>query len=245
MGAGFSSGRYLERVWKMASTHQQQPQQLNISNIRAAYSPTVFTEDQLVSKTDPLLQFGSWFQEALNCKAIEEATAACVSTCSGAGRPSSRVVLLKSYSSEGFVFYTNYLSRKGRELEENPFATMLFYWAPFHRQIRIEGHVTKVSDEVASAYFSSRPRQSQLSAWASDQSREIGSREELEARYARLEAQYADPTVPVPKPPYWGGYCLVPSVMEFWQGQSSRLHDRIVFTFDENQRMWTLTRLCP
>lgn len=244
MGATYSGGRYLEYLYKMATTSKTTPQ-LNISQIRASYSPTVFTEDQLVSKTDPFRQFSCWFQDALNCKAIEEATAACVSTCSPAGRPSSRVVLMKSYSSEGFVFYTNYLSRKGRELQENPFATMLFYWAPLHRQIRIEGHVTKVPDEVASEYFATRPRQSQLSAWASDQSTEIGSRGELEARYARLEEQYADQTVPVPKPPHWGGYCLVPSVMEFWQGQSTRLHDRIVFAFDESQRLWTLKRLCP
>ena len=242
MGASYSGARYLERLRKMATTSQQ----LNISQIRAQYSPTVFTEDQLVSKTDPFPQFTSWFQDALNCKNIEEATAVCLAT-SSAGRPSSRVVLMKSYSTEGFVFYTNFLSRKGRELEENPFASMLFYWAPLHRQIRIEGRITKVPDEVASEYFRTRPRQSQLSAWASDQSREIGSREELEARYARLEAQYADATVTVtvPKPPYWGGYCLVPSVMEFWQGQSSRLHDRIVFSLDETQRIWTSKRLCP
>lgn len=243
MGASYGSGRYLERLWKMATTPQSQP--LKISEIRAAYSPTVFTEDQLVSRTDPFLQFSNWFQDALNCKSIEEATAVCLSTCSAAGKPSSRVVLLKSYSSDGFVFYTNFLSRKGCEIEENPFATMLFYWAPLHRQIRIEGHVTKVSEEVAGAYFSTRPRQSQLSAWASDQSKEVNSREELDARYASVAAQYSDPTVPIPKPPYWGGYCLVPRVMEFWQGQSNRLHDRILFTFDEARRMWTVKRLYP
>ena len=219
----------------------------DISQLRTAYSRTTFTEGQLASSTDPFTQFHAWFQEALACKEIAEVNAVCVSTVSEDGQPSSRMVLMKGYSKEeGFKFYTNLQSRKARELAANPSVCLLFYWPPLHRQVRIEGRAEQLSDEAAAEYFSTRPRQSQLSAAASPQSQRISSRKELEERHRELSELHSDPSVKIPKPEHWGGFRVWPHSVEFWQGQSSRLHDRIVFERqNEDSDSWTTHRLAP
>lgn len=220
-------------------------EEVDISQRRTAYSSTVFTEDQLVSRTNPFVQFHAWFQEALNCEAIVEPQAVCVSTCTKDGKPSSRVVLMKKYSDGGFVFYTNFNSRKGKELSENPLASMLFFWAPLSRQVRIEGKVDRLPDEDSMRYFHSRPRANQISAAISLQSQEISSRDIIEQEHQKLSEKYPSDGPAIPKPPEWGGYVLTPSMFEFWQGQSTRLHDRIVFEKDESSGEWDLKRLAP
>lgn len=220
-------------------------EEVDLSQRRSAYSSTTFTEDQLVSHTNPFVQFHAWFQEALKCEAIVEPQAVCVSTCTKDGKPSSRVVLMKNYSDGGFIFYSNYNSRKGRELSENPLASMLFYWPPLYRQVRIEGEVHRIPDEDSIRYFHSRPYASQISAALSLQSQEIPSRDMLEQKHRELSEKYPADGPPIPKPPEWGGYVLTPVLFEFWQGQSTRLHDRIVFQKDGNSEDWKLKRLGP
>lgn len=201
-----------------------------------------FTENELVSRTNPMLQFHEWFEIALGCHEIKEPNAFCLATSSLSGQPSCRMLLMKHYSDEGFKFFTNYKSRKACDLYENPKAAMLFFWPPLHRQVRIEGIVSKLNDEESTSYFTSRPVSSQISAIVSPQSREVSSRQELEISHKKMEEQSLTSTLM--KPDHWGGYILVPHLYEFWQGQSNRLHDRLVFTQTiDNQ--WTLKRLAP
>ena len=207
---------------------------------RSPYSQAVFDVHDLVSTNNPVVQFQAWFAEAKACPGITEPHAMSLATCSADGRPSVRVVLMKQIDKEGLVFYTNYDSRKGRELEANPQAAVVFYWGPLHRQIRVEGRVERVSTEQSELYFHSRPYDSQISASASLQSTVIASREVLVQEMQRLKT--AHPTL-VPCPPQWGGYRLIPSSYEFWQGQSNRLHDRLVFTKQEDT--WVVHRLSP
>ncbi|OXB63626.1 hypothetical protein ASZ78_008941 [Callipepla squamata] len=185
-----------------------------------------FEERHLVSR-HPIEQFAAWFKEAAQCPAVGEANAMCLATCGRDGRPSARMVLLKGFGRDGFRFFTNVESRKGRELDANPFASVVFYWEPLHRQVRIEGSVKRLSEEESEQYFHSRPKSSQIGAVASQQSTVIPDREYLRKKNAELEELYRDTTVP--KPSYWGGFILQPEVVEFWQGQTNRLHDRIVF----------------
>ncbi|XP_053309567.1 pyridoxine-5'-phosphate oxidase [Spea bombifrons] len=185
-----------------------------------------FEESHLVS-LDPIIQFSAWFQEVTQCPGIAEPNAMCLATATRDGKPSARMVLLKGFGPEGFRFYTNCGSRKGVELEENPFASLLFFWEPLNRQVRIEGSVERLSDEEADKYFHSRPKSSQIGAVVSKQSQVIPNREYLRKKNAELEEEYKDKVVP--RPPEWGGYIIRPSVIEFWQGQTNRLHDRIVF----------------
>jgi len=219
--------------------------EVDVSQLRSAYSSTVFTEDQLVSHTNPFAQFHDWFQEALKCKEIVEPQAVSVSTCTKDGKPSSRVVLMKSYTDKGFIFYTSYNSRKGRELTENPLAAMLFYWAPLYRQVRIEGKVDRIPEEDSTKYYHSRPHANQISAAIELQSQEIASRDVLEQKFQELLETYPADGTPVPKPAEWGGYILTPVMFEFWQGQSTRLHDRIVFNKHESSGEWTVKRVGP
>lgn len=157
------------------------------------------------------------------------------------GRPSARIVLMKSFDEQGFVFYTNYDSRKGQELAENPRACLLFYWSPLWRQVRIEGAVEKVSEAESEEYFHSRPLGSKLGAWASDQSQPVESREQLEKQFEEFNSKFADN---VPRPPHWGGYRLRPDVIEFWQGRENRLHDRLRYTLQKDGS-WLIERLAP
>jgi pyridoxamine 5'-phosphate oxidase len=189
---------------------------------------------------DPIAQFARWFGEALSAGS-SEANAMTLATADAQGRPSARVVLLKSYDQNGFVFFTNYASRKGEELAANPHAALLFFWIELERQIRIEGTVAKVSAEESDAYYRTRPLESRLGAWASPQSRVLAHREELEAHLAQVSARYGEDP---PRPPHWGGYRLTPRAVEFWQGRESRLHDRLRYTAEGPER-WRLERLAP
>ena len=190
---------------------------------------------------DPVEQFRRWFADA-NAARIPEVNAMTLATADPAGVPSCRVVLLKEVGPRGFAFFTNYLSRKGRELDGNPRAALCFYWQPLERQVRVEGRVERVSRAESEAYFRTRPLAAQVGAWASEQSRPIGSRRELEQREAELVAQFAGRAVPLPD--FWGGYRVVPHAVEFWQGRPSRLHDRLLYTLGDDGT-WTVQRLSP
>uniref|UniRef100_A0A8C5QAC7 pyridoxal 5'-phosphate synthase n=2 Tax=Leptobrachium leishanense TaxID=445787 RepID=A0A8C5QAC7_9ANUR len=202
-------------------------------------SMRAFEETHLAS-LNPIDQFSTWLQEVSQCPGIEEPNAMCLATATRDGKPSARMVLLKGFGRDGFRFYTNRGSRKGTELDENPVASLLFYWEPLNRQVRIEGTVEKLSDEESDKYFHSRPKSSQIGAAVSRQSRVIPDREYLRQKNAALEEEYKDKEVP--RPSDWGGYIIRPSVMEFWQGQTNRLHDRIVFRRpggEAEQGRWT------
>ena len=189
---------------------------------------------------DPIAQFAEWYEHA--CAEIKPLPhAAALATATTSGRPSVRMVLLKGYDARGFVFYTNYRSRKGRELARNARASLLFYWGTLERQIRIEGRIVKVAAREADAYFATRPRGSQLSAWASPQSEAITGRATLERGVAKLALKYRDQ---VPRPPHWGGYRMAPEAIEFWQGRADRLHDRLLYRRARNGH-WSLERLAP
>ena len=216
----------------MALTH-------NLAEIRKNYSRQALTEESVAN--EPMIQFNQWLEEALEAK-VEEPTAMVLSTVSGAGKPSARVVLLKDVSPKGFSFFTNYDSRKGQELQENPFASATFFWPSLERQVRIEGKVVKLAPEISDAYFHSRPKGSQIGAWASPQSKEIDSRQVIEEADKKLTEQYAAADT-IPRPPHWGGYQLQPDRIEFWQGRPNRLHDRIVY--EQQESVWKIKRLAP
>jgi pyridoxamine 5'-phosphate oxidase len=188
---------------------------------------------------DPIAQFTQWFEDA-RAASLPEPNAMALATATRAGAPSVRMVLLKEYDARGFVFYTNYGSRKGRELEHNTHAALLFFWAPLARQIRIEGAVERVTREESAAYFRTRPRESQVGAWASVQSEKI-ARADLEARVIEIEEEYVGREVPVP--PFWGGFRVKPASFEFWQGRVHRLHDRLHYVRDG--AAWRIERLSP
>ncbi|MEA3121679.1 MAG: pyridoxamine 5-phosphate oxidase [Paraburkholderia sp.] len=189
---------------------------------------------------DPIRQFKLWLDQALDAQ-LPEPNAMTVATVDAQGRPSARILLIKGVDERGFVFYTNYESRKGRELAGNPHASLLFHWIELERQVRIEGVVEKTSAEQSDTYFTSRPLASRIGAWASEQSCEIASRAELEAREKTFTERFGDTP---PRPPHWGGYRLVPERIEFWQGRPSRLHDRLLYTRQAGNR-WQISRLSP
>jgi pyridoxamine 5'-phosphate oxidase len=189
---------------------------------------------------NPIKQFASWYDEVL-AAGISDADAMTLATATKDARPSARVVLLKSFDDSGFVFYTNYLSRKGQELDENSQACLLFYWSRFWRQVRIEGTVEKVSAAESEEYFQSRPLGSKLGAWASNQSEVVDSRDTLEAHFAELQKRFGED---VPRPTHWGGYRVKPNAIEFWQGRDNRLHDRLRYRLREDGT-WVIERLGP
>jgi pyridoxamine 5'-phosphate oxidase len=191
---------------------------------------------------NPIRQFEKWFQELPAAGVNEQdSISMTLATAAADGKPCARIVLMKSFDDQGFVFYTNYHSRKGEELDANPRACLLFYWPQLWRQVRIEGPVEKVSAEESDQYFHSRPLGSKTGAWASNQSQPIADRAELEKRFAEFDLKFADN---VPRPPHWGGYRVNPEVIEFWQGRDNRLHDRLRYTLRED-RGWLIERLAP
>jgi pyridoxamine 5'-phosphate oxidase len=192
---------------------------------------------------DPFIQFKNWFTEAVDSQ-IMEPNAMTLATATVSGRPSARIVLLKSFDQQGFVFYTNYESHKANQLAENPNAALLFCWLELERQVRIEGRVEKVKEAESLEYFQSRPKESQIGAWASPQSRIIPDRAFIEERVQNIQNQYlADKALPLP--PFWGGYRVIPDRFEFWQGRESRLHDRIVYQQQPGKQEWQIVRLGP
>lgn len=211
---------------------------LDLADLRREYAREVLTKRSVQS--DPLLQFSAWFDEAMGAQLLEPA-AMTLATSDGEGNVTSRIVLLKGITEEGFVFYTNYNSKKGQQLAINPKASLLFFWPELERQVRIEGSVQRVSNETSDAYFASRPFDSRISAVASEQSSVLRSRDELEAYTNELRERYADGHVP--RPIWWGGYLLTPNTVEFWQGRPSRLHDRIRYQRDGD--LWHVDRLSP
>lgn len=215
------------------------PTPLSIADMRREYSRAGLTEADL--DPDPFTQFEHWFRDAMDANVVES-NAMTLATATADGFPSARIVLLKGFDRDGFVFYTNYDSRKGSELEANPRAALLFYWAELTRQIRIEGDIARVSLEESNAYFQSRGILSRLGAWASNQSQVIAGREVLDTRLSELQAQYADGNVPLP--PFWGGYRVIPRSFEFWHGRPSRLHDRLRYDRQPDES-WRIQRLSP
>jgi pyridoxamine 5'-phosphate oxidase len=212
---------------------------MSLADLRKDYSLSGLLEKDLAR--DPFRQFDKWFTEAQAAKVVEP-NAMTLATATHDGRPSARTVLLKGVDGRGFVFYTNYESRKGRELAENPRATLLLPWLALERQVIIEGTISKITREESAAYFHSRPRASQLGAWVSQQSSIITGRTTLEDAMKVLEKKHAGAEVPLP--PAWGGYRLTPETVEFWQGRRSRLHDRLRYR-RETSGDWTVERLAP
>lgn len=210
----------------------------SIADLRLNYSRNQLTETDV--DPNPIQQFRVWFDQAVTAQ-LPEPNAMTLATATKAGVPSARIVLLKGIDDRGFVFYTNYESRKGSELAENPQAVLVFLWTSLERQVRIEGQVEKVSDEETNAYFQSRPVASRLGAWVSEQSRVIPNREVLEQRFEELQATYQDREIP--RPQHWGGYRVMPHQIEFWQGRPSRLHDRLRYRLQDDR--WTIERLAP
>lgn len=214
-------------------------QDIDPATMRKQYRSEIVREESLAE--DPMRQFAEWFQQAADSHLFEP-NAMVVSTATPDGRPSSRTVLLKQFDERGFAFYTNYGSRKGREIDANPHVALLFPWHPIARQVIVTGTASRIGRDETAAYFRSRPHGSQLGAWASEQSRVIGSRAELDRRYTELAERYPEGEQ-VPVPPEWGGIRVVPDAMEFWQGHENRLHDRLRYVLEGGK--WRLERLCP
>lgn len=210
---------------------------MDLHDIRDEYSKQELSRRQCDS--NPIKQFEKWLGEAIEAK-VHEPTAMNLATLNAQGKPSSRVVLLKEVNSQGFVFFTNYQSQKGQALAINPFAALNFFWPELERQVRVEGAVEKLPDVQSDDYFAGRPYTSRIGAWASEQSAVIKSKNTLLAKATLIAAKYP---FNVPRPPHWGGYLVIPEMLEFWQGRPSRLHDRIRYRLENN--LWIIERLSP
>jgi pyridoxamine 5'-phosphate oxidase len=211
-----------------------------LADLRQTYSRQTLTESDV--QLEAVAQFRAWLDEAIAAR-VEEPTAMTLATVNEAGQPAARVVLLKGLPEDaGFLFFTNYDSRKGQELASSPLAALTFFWPALERQVRVEGRIEKAAPEVSTEYFQSRPRSSQIGAWASPQSQPIRTREELEQREEAVAARFAGQD-PLPRPAHWGGYVLRPHRIEFWQGRPSRLHDRLVY--ERQPQGWHISRLAP
>ena len=211
----------------------------NIADIRKDYSKKMLQETDV--HADAIEQFKTWWTEAVD-SAIDEVNAMTLATASAQGKPSARVVLLKGFNESGFIFFTNYHSQKASEIEENPRVSLVFFWKELERQVRIDGTIKKITAEDSDEYFYSRPVESSIGAWASPQSKVIASRKVIEENVLELEKSFAGKTID--RPPHWGGYIVKPAVIEFWQGRSSRLHDRLQYNLNE-MGQWEIKRLAP
>lgn len=211
---------------------------IDYDRLRKEYRDVFLDEKDM--HADPILEFERWFQQAIDME-LEMPNAMVLATVSAEGKPAARYVLLKSFDARGFVFFTHSVSHKGRHLAAHPLAALVFYWAPLHRQVRIEGRVEEVSADEADEYFASRPYGSRISVWVAEQSSPIDSRDFMERRVRELEQQYPDT---VPRPQTWTGYRVVPDSLEFWQGRENRLHDRILYE-GSTDGGWRMRRLAP
>ena len=221
--------------------HNPRPCMSTLADLRQEYARAQLSREHVTD--DPIDQFRAWFDEAQDAE-LEEPNAMTLSTAAADGTPSARIVLLKGLDEHGFHFYTNYDSRKGTELSQNPHAALTFLWKPLERQVRVAGRVERMPEEESTAYYHSRPRGSQMGAWASPQSRVIESRAELEDTLAEVKTEYEDHDE-IPRPSHWGGYIVRPLEIEFWQGRPNRLHDRLRYRRDDEESDWTLERLAP
>lgn len=210
---------------------------MDLHNIRQDYAKKELSENQCLD--NPIAQFEIWLNEAITAE-VHEPTAMNVATVGADGKPQARMVLLKEVNEQGFVFFTNYASRKGQAIDANPFVALTFFWAELERQVRVEGQIFRLPENESDDYFASRPYTSRIGAWASEQSQIIESKNVLLTRAAMFGVKHP---INVPRPPHWGGYVIVPERVEFWQGRPSRLHDRIVYT--TNHGAWTKARLAP
>ncbi len=210
----------------------------NLSGLRKEYSVQDLSEEKV--NPSPVVQFRHWFDEAVNA-AVNEPTAMTLATADPEGHPSARIVLLKDFSAEGLSFYSNYESKKGQQLTHNPNAALVFFWPELERQVRLEGKVNILPSGESDSYFSTRPYESKIGAWASRQSSELSSRESLKNKVDEFTSRFKDQTIP--RPPFWGGYRFVPHLIEFWQGRPGRLHDRIQYRLQDNK--WNISRLSP
>lgn len=213
---------------------------MDISELRREYRYAGLTREQL--DPDPIKQFEHWFQEAHD-NGLDNPNALSLATVGHDGMPGLRTVLLKSFDDQGFVFYTNYGSRKAGQIAENPQAAMLFHWLEFDRQVKIQGQVEKVSLAESMRYFATRPRGSQIGAWCSQQSAPVGSRTLLQQAFESMQKKFAGGEIPVPD--FWGGYRVRPQLIEFWQGRENRLHDRFEYRSGSEAGSWIIERLCP
>lgn len=211
----------------------------SIAAMRKVYKLQLLLEKDV--DANPIKQFKTWWQHAIESK-IDEPNAMSLATCTADGKPSVRIVLLKGIEKNGFIFFTNYNSRKAMEIKENGFVSLVFFWKELERQVRIEGSIKKVSAEESDEYFASRPRESRIGAWSSAQSSIIESREYLQKSIEKYDQQF--PTDDIPRPDFWGGYIIEPYSMEFWQGRPGRLHDRLQYSLNKNGE-WILNRLAP
>jgi pyridoxamine 5'-phosphate oxidase len=210
-----------------------------IANMRKVYQLQSLSEKDV--EDDPIKQFQNWWQHAIETK-IEEPNAMTLATCNASGKPSARIVLLKAIKENGFVFFTNYQSRKAKEIEENAFVALVFFWKELERQIRIEGKIEKINAKESDEYFSIRPRESQIGAWSSPQSSIIENAEVLQKNVTKFIKQFKSKEIP--RPDFWGGYIVEPIAIEFWQGRPGRLHDRLKYSLSENNG-WIKNRLAP
>ena len=211
----------------------------SIADIRQDYQKRTLEDNDV--DPDAVVQFANWWDDAIKSE-IEEVNAMTLATVNDEGNPTARIVLLKGFDENGFVFFTNYNSHKGEALSKHPYASLVFFWKELERQVRIEGPVSRINEAESDAYFNSRPAESRIGAWASPQSQVITNRDILEENIKKYQLQY--PGNDIPRPPHWGGYLVKPALIEFWQGRPSRLHDRILYTLlKENE--WKIERLAP
>ncbi|NBW33329.1 MAG: pyridoxamine 5'-phosphate oxidase [Cytophagia bacterium] len=213
----------------------------SLQKLRKEYSERLLRREDL--NTNPLKQFETWMNEAVNVQ-MQEPNAACLSTCGADGQPRGRMVLLRGVDEIGFIFFSNYNSDKGQQMDENPRASLTFFWDVLERQVRISGMVHRISPSESDQYFQSRPRGSRIGAWASPQSQVVASRTELNRIMEVTMSRYAA-DLPIPRPAHWGGFRLIPQEIEFWQGRPNRLHDRLRYRRPNEKETWTIERLAP